>query len=289
MLRLYLLWFIVGIVSAVVLILDGWWQPNFKKWFLTTSATIRELVQHENSPKFHIDRRVAQWACHSGAILLILLGVAQNTVFVGSYKALLYPVPYFLLAYILSSYDAKGFQKGFEISERGYQAEKKINEILLLFVHQEKGDISQPRRREKKRWEDIDRFVFIPSSKTGFAISVKNLGCKGEKVKVSFDVKRKRFRYRRGRRGIEDFPKDPTLDHKERVFRFSSDGSIPSCRNLHLILVFPPHVQLKVHQDSPVEVIGKHQFLKLNDVWVVISDQGLAPLIESLHHAQGGD
>jgi hypothetical protein len=288
MLRLYLLWFIVGIASAVVLILDGWWQPRFKKCFLTGSAAIRELVQHESSQNFHIDRTVAQWACHSGAIFLILLGVVQGIVF-ESYKAFLYPVPYFLFAYILSSYDAKNFQKGFEISERGHQAEKKIYELLLPFVNRERGDISQPRRKEKRRWEDIDGFVFIPSSKTGFAISVKSLGCEGERVKVSFDVKRKRLRYRRGRRGIEDFLKDPILDHKERVFRFSSDGSIPSCRNLHLILVFPPHVQLNVYANSPVEVIGKHQFLKLNDVWVVISDQGLMPLIENLHHAQGGD
>lgn len=116
-------------------------------------------------------------------------------------------------------------------------------------------------------------------------ISAKNVGSEDQRVKVFFDPVRQRLRFRKGRRGIGDFSKEPTLEHKKQVARFLSDGSIPSCRSLHLILAFPPHVQLDVHKDSPVEVIGKYQFLKSNDVWVVISDLDLALLIEALHDA----
>jgi hypothetical protein len=282
MLQLYFLWFFLGIFSGAMLVLDNWWQPSFRTWFLKTSARIREFLQHENRPRFHIDRRVAQAACRLGAVPLLLLGFVQAIFFAGSYKGLIYPIPPLLFAYILVSYDAENFKVEAEIAERGYRAEEKIDELLQPFVAQG-GIISQPYRQEGNRLEDIDAFLSMPSG-DGFAISVKNIGAEGDRVRVSFDLAQQRFRYRRGRRsGRKYFSTEPTLEHKNLVGRFLSDGLIPSCR-LHLILAFPSHVELNIHEASPVEEIRGHRFLKFNGVWV-ISDQDLALLIEALHHA----
>jgi hypothetical protein len=282
MLQLIFLWLFIGIFSVVALALDDWWQRNFRILFLKIAARIRELVQHENTPKFHIDRKIAQWACYLGTVPLLLLAFFQASTFAGSYKGLMYPIPPLLFAYILVDYDAQNFYVEAEIAERGYKAEEKIDELLEPFVAQG-AIISQPCRQEGDRLEDIDRFLSMPSG-DGFAISVKNIGVDGERVRVSFDSARQRFRYRRGRRsGRRYFSTEPTLEHKNLVRRFLADGLIPSCA-LHLILAFPFHVELNIHDASPVEEIRGHRFLKFNGVWVV-SYQDLASLIEVLHHA----
>lgn len=282
MLQLIFWWLCIGIFSIVALALDDWWQRNFRILFLKIAARIRELVQYENTPKFHIDRTIAQWTCYLGTVPLLLLGVFQASTFAGSYKGLIYPIPPILFAYILISYDAKNFKVEAEIAERGYRAEEKIDELLQPFVAQG-GIISQPCRQEGDRLEDIDRFLSMPSG-DGFAISVKNIGTESERVRVSFDSARQRFRYRRGcRSGRRYFSTEPTLEHKNLVRRFLSDGLIPSSR-LHLILAFPSHVELNIHEASPVEEIRGHRFLKFNGVWV-ISYQDLAFLIEALRHA----
>ena len=282
MLQLIVLWLFIGISSVLALALDNWWQRNFRILFLKKAARIRELVQHENTPKFHIDRKIAQWACYLGTVSLLLLVFFQASKFAGSYKGLIYPIPPLLLAYILVSYDAKNFNIEAEIAERGYRAEEKIDELLQPFLDRE-GIISHLCRQEGDRLEDIDRFLSMPSG-DGFAISVKNIGIDSERVRVSFDSARQRFRYRRGRQsGRRYFSTEPTLEHKNLVRRFLADGLIPSSR-VHLILAFPFHVELNIHEASPVAEIRGHRFLKFNGVWVV-SYQDLASLIEILHHA----
>jgi hypothetical protein len=282
MLQLYFLWFVVGVFCAAVLIFNGQWQPATKKFFLTTSAKVRELVQRENTPKFYIDRRVAQWTCHFFAVTLILLGITQFVVFYGSFKAPLYPIPYFLFAYILSSYDAENFQKEAENAERSYHAEKKIVGFLEPFLAQG-GTLKNLCRQEGERREDLDVFLSMPSGNS-FVVSVKNFNNEAERIKVWFDSKRGRLRYRRGQRGIKDFRKEPTIDLQEQVGRFLSDGLIPSCRVLHLILVFPSRIELSVHEATPVEEVGGHRFVKLNGVYLVL-DEYLPPLINALHCA----
>ena len=81
---------------------------------------------------------------------------------------------------------------------------------------------------------------------------------------------------------------DPILDHQERVFRFSSNNLIPACHNLYLLLVFPSHVEPRIYEDSPSEVVGENHFLKLDGIWVVASDKGLLELVEGLYKKQGG-
>jgi hypothetical protein len=265
---------------------DECWQGNFRKFFLNLPAIIRKLLWQENRPRFHIDRKIAEWSCYFGVVPLLVLGFLQAFKFAGSYKGIVYPIPPLLFAHILLYYDAKNFQKEVEIAERGYRVEEKIDELLQPFADRG-GIISQPCRQEGRRREDMDRFLFMPSG-DGFAISAKSVGREDEKVKVSFDPVRQRLRLRKGRRGRDDFKVEPTLEHKERVRRFLSDGLIPSCRAIHLILVFPPHVELNLHKDSPVEeVVGGYQFLKFNNVWVLSENEDLALLIEALH--RGGD
>ncbi len=285
MLQLYIWWLIVGIFCVVVLVLDGWWQPTLRENFLKASAKIRELVQHENTPKFHIDRKIAEYTCYAGTVALLLLGVFQAFTFAGSYKAVIYPIPPVLFAYILVTYDAKNFKVEAEIAERAYRAEEKINKLLEPLVVAQKGLILHPCRQEAGRQEDLDGFLSMPSG-AGFAISDNNIGTEDEKIRVSFDVERQRLRYRRGHRsGRKFFSTELTLEHKNQVGRFLRDGLIPRCSVLHLILVFPSHVELNIHEASPVEEIHGHRFLKFNGVWV-ISDQDLVLLIEALHHAQ---
>jgi hypothetical protein len=247
-------------------------------------GAVREFKQRDKKPRFDIDRKILRWACYPTAAFLLIVSFLQAKFFAGTYKGFLYPVPPLALAYILVTFDAENFKKKLEKAVRGYVAEEEIDRFLQPFVERG-GTISPLCRHENGRSEDIDKFLSMPSGK-GFAISVKSVGSKDEKIKVSFDPTRKLLRYRKGRHGHGNFKQDPIREHRERVSRFLDDGLIPSCLSLDLILVFSSHMELAVHADSPVEIINENRFLKFEDVWVV-SMQELALLIESLE--EGGD